>query len=336
MEAGDQIADTQVVRQGDVVDLPWIPTVNEGAPASLETRWGVVILSQTCDVVRDPRHRPNVLVAPVLEAPTKQQLSDARRGRAPLLLHLPDLDGSGEKVADLQYAASVPKSSVIGTVLLSRHTTADSSSDAAHLGARVGRTYSRFAFPDEVHDLTDALSKKARETSGSSKPFGRVIDHLEDLRLKADQWHHPGRILTLYIVVPRKLLIHLDDVDPSWTWADSRPQNAKPAEDIQTASLARLSEWLADACDAHNADPHSSNLTTVFHLWQAWSGRTRTELLDPLIGGEVSEVRIVLESDDQFSLRQVRRTASLDLEDLSESRGATDDEDGPVPGREPG
>lgn len=336
MDAGDQIANIRFARQGDVVELRWIPTIVDGAPDALPTPKGVAILSQTCDVVRDPHHRPNVLVAPVLEAPTKQQLSDARRGRAPLLLHLPNLDGSGEKVADLQNATSVPKTSLIGSVLVSRHTTGDSSADAAHLGARVGRTYSRFAFPDEVHDFTDALSKKARETSGSSKPFGRVIDHLEDLRLKADQWDHPGRVLTLYIVVPKKLLIHRDDVDPDWTWAASGPKNAKPAEDIATASLARLSEWLADACDAYNEDPRSSNLTTVFYLWHAWSERTRTELLDPLIGGEVSQVRVVLESDDQFSLRQMRRTASLDLEDLSESHGAADDEAGPVPGRELG
>lgn len=336
MEAGEHVVDIQFARQGDVLALPWIPTVTAGLPAQLPTPHGVVVLSQTCDVVRDPRFRPNILVAPVLDSPTQQQFSDARRGRAPLLLHLPAVSGAAEKLADLQHATSVPKTSVIGAMLTSRHTTADSSADAAHLGARVGRTYSRFAFPDEVHSFTDALSKKARETSGSSKPFGRVIDYVEDLRLKANHWDRPARVLTLYVVAPKRLLIQRDDVDPDWDWATARPENSKRTEQIGSLPLARVSELLADACDALNVDPLSANLSTLFHLWHAWSNSTRTELLDPLIGDEIAEVKLVLESDDQFSLMQMRRTASLDLEDLSDSHGATEDEDGPVSGRELG
>ncbi|MBB2976484.1 hypothetical protein FHX49_002059 [Microbacterium endophyticum] len=143
-------------------------------------------------------------------------------------------------------------------------------------------------------------------------------------------------MLTLYIVVPSRLLIHRDDVDPDWKWATGRPEKSKQTEDMNTVPLARVSEILADACDAYEADPQTANLTTLFRLWHAWSQRTRTELLDPLIGEEIAEVRLNLESDDQFSLRQMRRTASLDLEDLSDSRGAMEgkQEAGPAPGRE--
>lgn len=322
MEQGERVADLYSARQGDVVALSWIPSVRDESLTELLTPSGVVILSQTCDVVRDPRSRPNVLVAPILGDPTKQQLSDARRGRAPLLLYLPPVSDAAEKVADLQHASSVPKSFLLGKVLLSRHTTADSAADAAHLGSRIGRTYARFAFPDEIHEVADALAKKARETSGSSKPFGRVIDYVEDLRLKANHWDAPERILTFYAIVPKNILIDSEDVDPGWTWSTDTVPGARPGEDILRAPLARVSELLANACDSYFNDPRSANMTTLFHLWNAWAVRTCEELLDPHIGVEISEIHFILESDDQFSLARLRRTASLDLEDLSESHGA--------------
>lgn len=322
MELGKPVSDLHAARQGDVVALTWVPTTEQGAPSQLRTPSGVVILSQTCDVVRDPGTRPHVLVAPIAGSLAKKQESDARRGRTPLLLHLPLTDNAEEKFADLQHATSVPKSSLLGTTLLSRHTTSDSAPDAAHLGARIGRAFSRFAFPDEIHGVTDALAKKARETSGSSKPFGRVIDYVEDLRVKASHWGAPGRVLTFYVIVSSALLIEPDDVDPQWHWGRAVIHGARPNEDIAAAPLARVSEILANACDAYIQDSSTADMTTLFYLWGAWAATTHRELLDPRLGAEVSEIRLVLESDDEFSLAQMRRTASLDLEDLSGSYGA--------------
>lgn len=325
MTPGESVADLRAARQGDVVALEWIPSVDEGEPVRLPSPQGVVILSQTCDVVRDPSSKPQILVAPVLESPTQQQLSEARRGRAPLLLHLPPVSDAVEKVADLQHATSVPKRSLLGNLLLSRHTTADSAPDAAHLGSRIGRAYARFAFPDQIHGVTDALARKARETSGSSKPFGRVIDYVEDLRVKANHWDAPARVLTFFVIVPRRLLIDREDADPAWSWSSAAPPGAGKSVDIKTAPLARVSELLADACDAYEVDPLSANATTLFNLWNAWATTTRRELLEPHLGPELSEIHFVLESDDQFSLAQLRRTASLDLEDLSDAHGASSD-----------
>lgn len=323
MATNQPLKNLSTSRQGDVVMLDWIPAVGDNEPSKLETPLGVVILSQTCDVVRDPSARPNILVAPVVADLNHQQMVDARRGRAPLLLHLASpTEGGGDKFANLQYATAVPKNSLVGTTLLSRHTTADSAADAAHLGARIGRTFSRFAFPDEIHGITDALAKKARETHGTAKPFGRVIDYVIDLRIKANHWDQPARVLNFYIIVDKKMLISPSEVDPNWIWSDAELIGAKPGTNLEKASLVQVSEALANACDAYQSSPFETNLTTLFKLWTLWAAKTKEDLLDRHLGPEIAQVHVTLESDDEFSLAQMRRTTSLDLEDLSDSHGA--------------
>lgn len=323
MNVGEVVTSTRDLRQGDVLNVPALPGLEAGAAVLHEAPAGVVIISQTCDVVQAGQSKRNVTVAPLLESPDGQIVSAARRGRSPLLLHLKGTEGSPEAIADLQRAGSLPKDALIGSQLIGRHTDGDSTVDARNLAQLVGRAYSRFAFPDAVHPVLEKMRRKARDTAGTASAFGRVIDHILELRITADQWDGPGRRLTLYAIVDARVLIFEEDVDPSWVASTSTINGLKPGEKLDLLSLTRVSELLADCCDSFDADAASANPTTILRLWEAWALCTKTQLLDSQTNAEVTEIDFLVQNDEEFTLAKWRHTASLDLEDLSDSTEAT-------------
>lgn len=323
MRVGEEISSTHDLRQGDVIDIEWVPAVIDGAPGAFQTPCGVVVLSQTCDVVQSGPSKANVTVAPILCSPEAGQLSDARRGRAPLLVHLPGLGETEEALADVQRAASLPKDKLLGRTLLGRHIDGESTLQARNLAERVGRVYSRFAFPDQVVPVLRKMKNKARQSVGGSGAFGRVLDHLE-FRIQASHWDSPGRVLRLFVIVDSSVLIMPDDADPDWDADTSAIPGLGRQERIESASLTRLSELLADGCDKFLNDPMAVDGTTLLRLWEAWVLRMKNDLLDPQTNEEVIEFRVELIGDEEMTLSRWRRTVSLDLEDLSDSTLAVD------------
>src|SRR5690625_1986918 len=109
MEIDERISSLTELRQGDVIDIEWIPAVIGGAPGKFATPCGVAVISQTCDVVQETPTKSNVTVAPVVCSPDRAQLSNVRRGNAPLMVHLPKWGDAAEAIADIQRAVSLPK-----------------------------------------------------------------------------------------------------------------------------------------------------------------------------------------------------------------------------------
>ena len=139
--AEDVAEDCSNLRQGDVIESgPDVEAMFEGSLGSL----GVVVLSQTCDVVQSSKTR--CLVAPVVTADDASVVA-AKKGRTPLHLYLAP-DNSGEtRVADMEHAVSLPKPALVGKRILGRHVAEASSRQAGKLAARVGRAFNRFPFP---------------------------------------------------------------------------------------------------------------------------------------------------------------------------------------------
>lgn len=317
MEVGEQVSDLAQLRQGDVIELDWIPAVIEGRPGELPTPCGVAIVSQTCDIVQESASKANVTVAPIVCSPDPSHLSTARSGNAPLSIFLPELGERPAAIIDIQRAASVPKSVLMGRVLLERHTESDSGDSARKLAERIGRVFSRFAFPNEVVTVLEKLKKKARKAASGSGSFGRVLEYL-DLRVRANHWDGPNRILSMFVIVESSLLIMEEDIDPGWNWQNAVVVGLKAHEQVDVANLTRLSELLADTCESYLSDPRSSDGTTLLRLWEIWVQLFKRELLDSQANEEVSEFRLELVGDEEFSVSKWRRTVSLDLEDLSE------------------
>lgn len=308
MEIGDAVEDVGSLRQGDVIDVAWIPAVAGKSADKWETPLGVVILSQTCDVVQVTKR--NCLVAPIIEA-TAAEISAARKGRSPLLLHLPAMNGGNALVADMGCAASIPKDVLRGRQLVSRTAGQDSETGARSLGLRIGRAFNRFPFPDEVYPSFGKLRSKVQSSANGSGAFGAVIDLVEDLRVSADQWIQEGRKLTLYIVVPTRYLIVAEDADPDWRWAVPYVIGLRGSEMIDGMALTRVSELLLKNLQGDR--------TTLLRLWEEWADAVRRELLAPALDAEVVAFEVTLLTDEEFTLANWKRTESLDLEVLSNS-----------------
>ena len=139
----DSGGDWRQLRQGDVVAISALPVLASGVAELLPTPQGVVLLSQTCDVVQSSKR--TVTVAPLLPDPTKDQISQAKRGRSPALLYLPQTVEHPERIADMSRICSVPKTEVLSTSPLSRHAIDGFGPQSRQLARRIGRVYSRFA-----------------------------------------------------------------------------------------------------------------------------------------------------------------------------------------------
>lgn len=297
------------LRQGDVVDLVSIFLANgeDGSPMEMETKAGVAILSQTCDIVQSSKSR--CLVAPVLD-PTTRDLSDARKGRKPLLLYLESgAEGSSVHVADMEMATSVPKASLVGRKFLARYGNEASDQDTRIIAARIGRAFSRFPFPDEVYPVFKDLRSRVQSKAKTESAFGKVVDLVLDLRVSSDQWQDPGRHLTLYVIVPENRLIPIEDIDLSWEWDQKRVRGLKRGETQEQLDLNRVSALILENAEG---DP-----TTLAHLWAKFGQLIQESLLQPALNSEVVSFDVEVLSDVEMTYQRFSQTESLDLDVLS-------------------
>lgn len=312
MEIGDLISEDSALRQGDVIRLPHPQTHTARYAPNL-----AMIVSQTCDVVQTGPSKLNITLAPVLKDPTNQEISDSRTGRSPLLIQVPTKRTEGPDVADLQGVWSTPKKKICGGSLVGRISVGDSDSSARSLATRIGRAYSRFAFPDEVVPVFRNLRDKAMKTVGKPSPLGQVLNQVSDLRVGADQWENPRRNLTLYIIVPSNLLIDASTADPAWTPSPLTIDRLKPSQSLKDLSVTRLSELILRALPGQNSQDTEFNPTTLLRLWEAWAEVLFAQLVEPYCGEEVAAVELELLNEEEFTYAQLRQTESLDLEALS-------------------
>lgn len=322
MDVGAEVESTRELRQGDVVSLQWISGVSGDEPGRLETPLGVVIVSQTCDVVQDSK--TNCLVAPITTS-TPQTLSAARKGQAPLTLYLPSAPTVGEQLADLEQMASIPKSMLAGTILTARRSPSEQSREARDIADRLGRVFTRYPFPDEVYPSYKKLRQKAQKAVGGAGWFGKVLDRIDELRVSADQWERQGRNLTLHVVVSEDYLLPQDEADEDWNWQGSMTIGKRNGEQLATLGLDRVSELLETNLMALDADSEGVDRTSILRLWEAWVLGLETTVLEP-VDDEVSQFSAELASDVEFSYADWKRSESLDLEVLSNSRSSTPDD----------
>lgn len=145
---------------------------------------GLVVLSQTCDVVRSCIDRPFIEVAPLVEV-DEQTAQEIQRGYRPLYGIVPALRDK-RLVADLDRAMTIEKS-----VLASWTRTAGWRSDEEirAFARALARKRSRFAFPDDFTVLMSKLGSRIREKHDKQSDEGRGLRALREIRVAArPQW----------------------------------------------------------------------------------------------------------------------------------------------------
>lgn len=250
-----------IYQQGDVIKVPAVPLINrQGLVEWRQTPLGAAVISQTCDIVLTDRE--GVTVAPVTRQ-TGNNARLARGGRMPNLVHLPEL--GEEYFADLSISATLDKHCFVTWPPTHGVKT---SLDIRRFGQRVGRRFSRFAFPDEIipwlRPLQDVVSDKYGK---DASPIAWAAEQVESFRLQClSEWTSgPPYDLTFWVIMK-------SDIYPTYP-SDVVPDMPNSVKNVvERRDLAKIAEklkngvndpaeryWLwggfADACEARCRPP---------------------------------------------------------------------------------
>lgn len=188
-------ASLQEWRQGDLaLDESWFVHVGDGAapltaaaaeagqgPQALTSEvFGLVVLTQTCDIVRNCVERPYVEVAPLVRV-SEEDLHQVKRGRRPALATLPAIENQ-KLVADLDRVMTIEKS-----ILASWRRTPGFTHDAdgRAFAQALARKRVRFAFPDDFGKLTKKLQERLTGKHDKNTDEGSALRALHEIRVSA-------------------------------------------------------------------------------------------------------------------------------------------------------
>ncbi len=170
-EAAKIAADTE----GSGVDL-----------AESEVR-GLMVASQSCDIVRSCADRPFVEVCPLVELP-EEVLREAERGRRPRFAYIPGV-APRRLAADLDRVMTIEKS-----IVATWERTPGCEGDAARrsLAVALARKRVRFAFPDDFAALARKLQSRLGDKHDKNSDEGRGLRALREIRIRAaPSWGAP-------------------------------------------------------------------------------------------------------------------------------------------------
>jgi hypothetical protein len=200
-------------RQGDVtLDVDWfvhaaqpaLPLTVEASqaenvgPQLLTTEVaGVIVVTQTCDIVRSCVERPFVELSPLV-AVGPEHLQNISRARMPGYAYVPSLAASA-LVADLDRVMTVEKS-----VLAECSRTCGWSSDeeARDLARALARKRARFAFPDDFAALVRKLQSRLIEKHGRGSREGQALRELREIRVHAEPSWEADSVDLTFLFIP--------------------------------------------------------------------------------------------------------------------------------------
>lgn len=163
----------QVEDDGDAI--PDIPLAIENVVE------GLIVVSQTCDIVRDCKFAPFVDVAPLIRV-DEDVLSEVRKERRPKRAFVPGLEDRNF-VADLTRVMTVEKGIVASW---ERIEGCRSDDEIRNFARTVSRKYDRFAFPDDFNEIAIVgLETLMKNRSGKQSDEGKHVDALQEVRVRA-------------------------------------------------------------------------------------------------------------------------------------------------------
>jgi len=175
--------------------------IAEGDPLAIEsidtTERGLVVLTQTCDLIRPPNQRPYVEVAPLVEV-QPAVLNEIRKRKRPNFVFIPSL-AHERLVGDLDRTMTVEKSIVAGW---DRVTGCLSSAEQADFARALARKRARYAFPDEFGEVFRNFRDHTKDQRKKATLEGQHVEALAEIRVSADpDWDTPKAGLTYYFIV---------------------------------------------------------------------------------------------------------------------------------------
>jgi hypothetical protein len=154
---------------------------------------GLVVVSQTCDIVRSCVTHPYVEVAPLVEVDEKRLL-EVQRGRRPGRATLPSLAGA-RLVADLDRVMTLEKS-VVATWTRTAGYVDDA--DGRRFAHALARKRVRFAFPDDFVAFARKLEERLKDKHDKDSDEGRGLRALREIRVQATPFWEASQVAVFF------------------------------------------------------------------------------------------------------------------------------------------
>lgn len=182
-------------RQGDLaLEESWFVHVGDGAAPLSEAAAdagdgvqaltseisGLVVVTQTCDVVRSCVTRPYIEVAPLVRV-SEDDLHQVMRGRRPALASLPTLE-KDQLVVDLDRVMTVEKS-VVASWRRTPGFVKDA--DGRAFALALARKRARVAFSDDFVAFAAPLMNRMSTKHDKESDEGRALRALREIRVRA-------------------------------------------------------------------------------------------------------------------------------------------------------
>lgn len=182
---------------------------------------GFIVVTQTCDVVREAAKRPYVEVAPLVVV-SEADLAAAKGLLRPNLAYIPALAGQ-RLVADLDRVMTIEKSVLVA---LPRQSGMTTDAEVRSFAQALARKRSRFAFPDAFVDLVRALQKRMVNRYGKMSEEGFHVSALSEIRVTATpSWEASNSDIFFWFIKQS------EPKDPAWPkWLEEWLKLVVPTE----------------------------------------------------------------------------------------------------------
>jgi len=152
----------------------------DGVQALTSEVTGLVVVTQTCDVVRSCVTRPYIEGAPLVRV-SEDDLHQVMRGRRPALASLPTLEKE-QLVVDLDRVMTVEKSIVASWI---RTPGFVKDADGRAFALALARKRARIAFPDDFVAFAAPLMNRMSTKHDKESDEGRALRALREIRVRA-------------------------------------------------------------------------------------------------------------------------------------------------------
>jgi hypothetical protein len=162
---------------------------------TIDAPHGVVILSQSCDIIKEVERRPYVQVAGLVPA-NDGEIARAVKSDTPSRIYLEGLLDRGLLV-DLDTTSTIHK-----MVVATWPRTAGCGTDAERrrVAAGLARHRHRFAFPDNFNEMVRPIRDWIESKRSKASPQGNFVRAMREVRVRCDNWEEPKELTFLAIV----------------------------------------------------------------------------------------------------------------------------------------
>ena len=157
---------------------------------------GFVVISQTCDIVRDPSDIPLVSVCPLIEV-NATTYSNLKKGKAPKLGFLQNLGEN--KAVDFSRTMSVTKELLMTWV---HHTGCKSDTQSMLFARAIENVYGRFAYPDCFVASLRNFRNSIFDKHPKNNKKGEILQSISEIRvIPHAPWGNKKSIPITFLVI---------------------------------------------------------------------------------------------------------------------------------------